>query len=971
MSTWIWRNVWRNAAIFLLIALAVFPANAPIVRAAGTYARISVDSNGVGANAMSYRGDISADGRFVAFDSEADNLVTGDVNGFGDVFLRDLQLGTTVLVSTTTGGAQANGGSGSPVVSADGRYVAFESGATNLAATADTNGFTDVYVKDTQTGAVTRASLSSTGAEPNNETAVLSISGDGRYVVFDSDADNLVPNDTNGARDIFVRDTQANTTIGVSVGGNSGGFDGSISLDGNFVVFNSGSTNFVPDDTNGRADVFVYSMLTGGIARASVSSSGVEGNNASLEPSISGDGRYVTFSSASTNFTALDTYYYNHLYIRDMQAGTTMLASVKDGFVMVGESDASEISSDGRYVVYSFDDKGDGMPTRWLYLYDRVTALHTMVVSTGTSNYEWNPLLPSISGDGRFITFASSSPNFTPGDTNDARDVFLKDLLAPPDVSPAALSSAHGCPNGCVSAADQFVDFIVVFSEPVTGVDATDFSLAVSGGIAGAAVSGVSGVGADYIVHVDTGAGDGALRLDILDDDSIKDSALNPLGGVGAGNGNFTTGGMYIVDKNIVSVTGILKLDTSPTMSNSVRYAVDFSEPVTGVDATDFAFTLTGSLANVAITDVSGSGAAYIVTVNTGAGDGDLRLDLMDNDSIVDAYSIPLGGVGADTGTFMIGDVYTLQRTPPSVISILKLDPDPTAAEAVHFSVIFSEPVRYVDVSQFALVANGPTGAAIIELSINDSAVILTVGTGTGNGTIQLDFVDDDTLVNAVGNPIGGAGIGNGNYAGPFYSVSKQSPESKTEKLRSNGRNDGWILESDENSNAGGRKNSNADTVRVGDDGQDRQYRSILHFPTHYLPDDAVITQMILMIKLQGVSGADPFTTHGNLLVDICRGPYGSWGPFGVYALQVSDFQAPAGLGSAAVIQNNPVDGWYWAVLTPDAFVYVNKTGNTQLRLAFQLDDNDDLGADYLSFFSGDAVGQGDRPRLWIDFYAP
>ncbi len=950
-----------GAAAIVLLGLMISPASVSSSRAAGAYTRVSVNSSGVGANAMSYRGDISADGRFVAFDSEADNLVAGDVNGVGDVFLRDLQLGATILVAPMAG---------SPVVSADGRYVAFESGATDLTATADTNGFGDVYVKDMQTGIVTRASLSSTGAEPNNESQVLSISGDGRYVVFDSGADNLVPNDTNGRGDIFVRDMQTNTTIGVSTGGDSGGFDGSISLDGAYVVFNSSSTNFVPDDTNGRTDVFVYAMQTGGIVRASVSSSGAQGDWNSSEPSISGDGRYVTFSTMN-NFAAVDTYGYIQLYVRDMQAGATTLATFRDGYAMVGESDASEISADGRYIVYSFDDKGDGMPTRWLYVHDRLAGTNTMVVSTGASNSEWNPLLPSISGDGRYIVFASSSPNLATDDTNNARDIFLKDLQTPPDSNPGVISSAHGCPNGCGGAADQFVDFLVTFSEPVTGVDATDFALAVGGGIAGATVSSVSGVGSDYVVHVDTGAGDGSLRLDILDDDSIKDSALNPLGGAGAGNGNFTTGEMYIVDKNIVAATGIQKLDASPTMSASVRYAVNFSEPVTGVDATDFTFTLTGSLANVAVADVSGAGTAYVVTVNTGTGDGDLRLDLSDNDSIVDAYSIPLGGLGAGNGNFTSGDVYALQRTPPAVISILKLDPDPTAAEAVHFSVIFSEPVSFVDVSQFALVTNGPTGVAITELSINASTVILTVGTGTGNGTLQLNFVDDDTLVNAVGNPVGGVGIGNGNYAGPFYSISKQAPEVKTEKLRSNGRNDGWVVESNENSNAGGAKNSNADTFRLGDDGQNRQYRSILHFPTHYLPDNAVITQAILMLKLQGISGTDPFTTHGNILADICYGPYGSWGPFGIHALQVSDFQAPASMTSAAIIQNNPVGGWYWAVLTPDSFAYINRTGNTQLRLAFQLDDNDDLDADYLSFFSGDAAGQGDRPRLWIDYYAP
>lgn len=964
------NGFWRSVLAFLLLVLVTVPANVSNVHAqSGIYSRISVDSNEIQSNSMSYRGEISANGRFVAFDSEADNLVVGDMNVQGDVFLRDLQLGTTFLVSTNADGGQANSGSGSPVISADGRYVAFESGATNLTALPDSNGFTDIYVKDTQTGAVIRASLSSTGVEPNNESEVLSISGDGRYVVFDSDADNLVLNDANGFGDIFVRDMQTNTTIGVSVNGNAGGFDASISLDGNYVVFNSSSTNFVPDDTNGRVDVFVYSMLTGQIVRASVNSSGVQGDWHSTEPSISGDGRYVTFSTSS-NFSSVDTYGYIQLYVRDMQAGITTLATFKDGFAMVGESDASEISADGRYIVYSFDDKGDGMPTRWLYLHDRVAATNRMVVSAGIMEYEWNPLLPSISGDGRFLVFVSSSPNLVTGDTNAVRDVFLKDL-SPSDASPTVMSIFHACPNGCGGSSDQVADFIVTFSEPVSGVDAADFALTSSGGIAGAVVTTVSGTGSEYVVRVDTGTGDGTLRLDVLDDDSIKDSALNPLGGTGAGNGNFYPPDVYLVDKTIVTVAGIQRLDPSPTASNSVRFAVNFSEPVSGVDAADFAFALTNTLANASIVDVSGSETAYTVTVNVGTGDGTLRLNLIDNDSIVDVYAAPLGGLGAGNGNFTSGDVYVIDCTPPTVVNILRLDPDPTAAETVHFSVIFSEPVKFIDVSNFALTANGPTGIGITELSINDTTAIVTVNTGIGNGTIQLSVVDNDNLFDAVGNPLGGVGLGNGNYSGPFYSISKKMPEVKTEKLRSNGRNDGWILETNETSNAGGTKNSSAETIRVGDDGNDRQYRSILHFPTHYIPDDAVITQAILMIKAQGSAGTNPFTSHGNILVDISYGPYGSWGPFQFSALQASDFQAPAGLNSAAIIQDNAVGGWYWAVLPPNAFIYLNKTGTTQLRLGFQFDDNDDLGADYITFSSGDAEDQALRPHLSVEYYVP
>jgi hypothetical protein len=239
-----------------------------------------------------------------------------------------------------------------------------------------------------------------------------------------------------------------------------------------------------------------------------------------------------------------------------------------------------------------------------------------------------------------------------------------------------------------------------------------------------------------------------------------------------------------------------------------------------------------------------------------------------------------------------------------------------------------------------------------------------------GNGTIQLNVVDNDSLFDAVGNPLGGLGAGNGNYTGPFYTVNKVLIETKTERFRSNGRNDGWILESREDSSVGGTKNSTSTIIRLGDDGQDRQYRSILHFATQYLPDDAVITQAILMLKVQGVVGADPFTTHGDILVDI-RGSFGSFGPFNIKALQVSDFQAPANLTAIGAIQNNPVAGWYWTALDPSTFAFISRTGVTQLRLAFQLDDNDDLDPDFITFFSGDTPGQGDRPHLLIEYYTP
>lgn len=961
----------RSMVVFLLVVVMLFPPNALTYAAAGDVTRVSVDSSGGQANAYSYSGQISADGRFVAFDSDANNLVPNDTNNFSDVFLRDRQLGTTVRVSVDANGAETNNGSGAPAVSADGRFVAFESDATNLIA-GDTNGFTDIYLKDMQTGAVTRVSVDSSGAQADNNSSSPSISGDGRYVAFATDADNLAPNDVNGVRDIIVRDVQGGVTMRASVDANATSFDPVISLDGRFVAFSSSATNLVGGDTNGKTDVFVFAIQTGQVTRESINTNGEQGDQDSSYPAISGDGRYLAFASGSTNFMTEDTNQQTYAYVRDRQLGTLTLASVDDGFPMLGHVYGIVISANGRYLVFDFDQWGDGAPQTEFYLHDRET---NQTISTGlksTIDGFGGPIGPSLSSDGLLLAFASSAANLVSNDTNGMRDIFVKELAFPVDVSPTVFFVQHSCGIGCSSPADQVIYFAVTFSEAVTGVDASDFALTLGGGISGAAITAVSGSGGIYYVTVDTGSGDGTIRLDVIDDDSIKDNTLNPLGGAGAGNGNFTNGDVYTVNKSIAAVTSILRVDPNPSMAGSVRFTVNFSEAVTGVDAGDFSVATTGAISGAVVTDVSGSGNAYTVTVNTGSGEGTLRLDLVDNDSILDSVNVPLGGLGAGNANFSSGETYTIDRSVPTVTSILRTDPNPTAAGVVHFNVSFSEPVSGVDGSDFVLTTTGVTGAALSEIVASGNLYTIAVNTGTGNGTIRLDVVDNDSIVDASGYPLGGAGAGNGNFTtGDTYTISKVTYVIQTERLRSNGTNDGWLLESSESSNQGGTKNSTAATFNLGDDGSDRQYRAILHFPTSYLPDNAVITKAILTIKVQGVVGTNPFTTHGNISVDIRYGPFGSFGPFGIKALQVSDFQAPASLNSAAVIPNNPTGGWYWAMLDPTAFPYINLTGATQLRLGFQLDDNDDMSPDYLTFYSGDTIEQTDRPHLVIEYYVP
>ncbi len=541
--------------------------------------------------------------------------------------------------------------------------------------------------------------------------------------------------------------------------------------------------------------------------------------------------------------------------------------------------------------------------------------------------------------------------------------------------TPLMLSSVSRMDANPTNAAS--VNFKVTFSKPVNGVDLAppfaDFNLTTAPGISGASITSVTpSSDSTFTVNVNTGSGDGTLRLDIMDDDSILDASGNPLGGVGAGNGNFTNGDSYTIEKSLLIVSGIVRTDANPNNAGQVHFQVTFSEDVSGVDAGDFVLTTTGNISNASLGEVTGAGRTYIVTVNTGSGDGTLRLDLVDNDSILDPSSTPLGGVDAGNGTFTAGEVYTVNKNAPFVTSSLRADLSPTAAGSVRFLVAFSEPVSGVDPADFVLAVSGLNDASVSAVTGADLAYVVTVSTGSGNGSLRLDLLDNDSILDAAGIPLGGAGLGNGNFAtGESYAIDRTTPVIQSAAFASDAANDGWVLESKETSNKGGSVNGNATTFKLGDNSQDNQYRAILQFPTASLPDNAVITQAILTIQLEAMTGSNPFTSLRNIWVDIRQGAFGSFGPFQIGALQAGDFQAPASLYTAGMILDNPVGGWYWSNLDAKSFQFVNLKGVTQFRLGFQLDDDDDKREDTISFFSGNYSVQSARPQLSLKYYVP
>lgn len=326
-------------------------------RFVGTIERVSVDSAGQQANGGSglFGITMTPDGRSVAFYSEASNLVSGDTNGVPDVFLHDRQTGATERVSVDSQGVQGNARSAYPALTPDARFVLFGGYASNLVA-GDSNGAWDLFVRDRSNGTTERISISSTGAQGDADAGWGSLSDDGRFVAFYSSASTLVSGDTNATWDVFVRDRRLGTTelVSTPLGApefHLGSWGGSISADGRCVAFVSSATNLVPGDTNGVWDVFVRDLLLGTTERVSVGPGGAQSNGTSFPPSISADGRYVAFASGGTTLVPGITS--GGVFVRDRRAGTTEFASfTSTGVQPNGTCDEPSISSQGRYVVF-------------------------------------------------------------------------------------------------------------------------------------------------------------------------------------------------------------------------------------------------------------------------------------------------------------------------------------------------------------------------------------------------------------------------------------------------------------------------------------------------------------------------------------------------------------------------------------------------------------------------------------------
>jgi len=426
----------RNA-IFLTLSLVL-----PVLNPGALFGteRISLNDTGFGADGESFVSDITPDGRYVVFDSDAEDLVASDNNGYRDVFVYDTVNKTIKLVSHADNEQQGNERSLGGTISNDGRYVCFQSLASNLIDGTDANGFSDIFVRDLNANTTIRISSTPADGDSNGSSAGGRISGNGTRIAYFSTAIDLVTGDTdgNGVHDIFVRDlNDPASTVRASIGlagadGNGRVYDPGISDDGNRVSFLSEASNLVVGDTNGARDVFLRDLTGPSTSRVSVTLAGGQISGPSESPVISGNGNFIAFGCLAPNVVPGETNIYWDT-VRDLSGATTELISVSSSEAQGNRGGVfPSISQNGRFVAFQSEstnlDVLDSSTRIDLFVRDRQngTTRRISVAHDGSEANGINNAYPGahVAVDGS-LAFHSEATNLVPVDLNGESDVFL------------------------------------------------------------------------------------------------------------------------------------------------------------------------------------------------------------------------------------------------------------------------------------------------------------------------------------------------------------------------------------------------------------------------------------------------------------------------------------------------------------------------------------------------------------------
>ncbi len=435
---------------------------------------VSVSATGDQPDQASFDADVTADGRWVVFVSRGTNLLPGDTNDTRDIFLSEVETGEITRINTGPAGQQTDSYSGRPQISSDGRYVVYYN-TSDVILEEDANGFTDIYLFDRETGANELVSLSSTGAQGNDDSFFARLTDDGRYVVFTSDASNLVPGDTNGLKDVFVRDRQLGETYRVSVSSSGAEADdepytASISNDGRFVTFDNDATNLVAGGTTGF-EVYLHDRVTAETTLVSSGLGGQGGDGTSWKTRISGDGKWLTFESRASDLVVGDVNGAKDIFLYDVQSGQTSLVSV-NGAGEQGDdgSETPSISDDGRYISYA--SRADNLVAGVIsegsdqnaFVYDRMTGTVTLA-SIGPQGQLSDNFLSEVqlSPEGAWVVYNTRSALLSE-DINGQTDVFIYGPLFEGLASYAQDFEGLDAAEGTALAADGWKVFTNVFN---------------------------------------------------------------------------------------------------------------------------------------------------------------------------------------------------------------------------------------------------------------------------------------------------------------------------------------------------------------------------------------------------------------------------------------------------------------------------------------------------------------------------
>jgi Tol biopolymer transport system component len=462
--------------------------------------RLSQSGDGTQASGTSEGPALSADGRYAVFASNAPTLVPLDTNGGSDVFFRDLQAGTIERVSIADDESEGIPGSvfGRPALSADGRYIAFAASMPNLVAE-DENGVIDIFVRDRFASTTERVSVATGGAEAHGASGNPVISDDGNFVAFVSSAPDLVPDDDNGFVDAFVHDRQNDTTTRVSVASDGTEANGpseptdvfdtplALSATGRFVVFASSASNLVSGDlTNGAVDVFLHDLQSSSTERISVASDESGANAASDQPSVSDDGRYVAFRSQADNLDPADTNPNEDVFVRDPQLGVTSVESQGTAPPQAVTSQQPALNGDGRWLAFrsSADNlvPGDSNVNEDIFVKDiggnNAIRRVSLTGGDGQADSFSGPHL-AISSDGFYVGFMSDAVNLVTPDTNETSDVFVRYARTPDVTSASPQSIARGTTTTLTVQGSSFVATPMVsasmFTKPGVTVNSVTF----------------------------------------------------------------------------------------------------------------------------------------------------------------------------------------------------------------------------------------------------------------------------------------------------------------------------------------------------------------------------------------------------------------------------------------------------------------------------------------------------------------